>query len=338
MDKIDKRLFRLESICNVYNDEALYKPVIAMMSCDIAEIKSQLTTVLKDKTQTNKDVINLAQLNSLSTEIAEIKSQVMKLQQNGYKTEQVNIVKTETHHVNKDSKNAGANENFEANIELLKSQLKKLHNDMNIKINNKSKEQRDELNKYIQAITKDAHATPSGEQMRSFAEYVAASSSENKSELLKLQLKIVEHNQKTVGTIQELKSIVEIASENTISVDKYLRLEKIVLKLTENSATKDYVDELVKQKLIIETGELQKLSTKLQQLDTKNNEMQCFVDEMAKSSDPDVKKDYEFQLTVVKTMQEEIAMQKKTLLEKIREVDETLNQTIMQMVSVIVDR
>ena len=282
-DKIEKRLLGLESICNVYNDESLYKPVIATLSGDVAAIKTQL----------------------------------MKLQQNDHIAEYVHIYKPETDHVNKNLKDS--KENFEANIELLKSQLKRLHDDMNIKINNKSKEQRDELNKYIQAITKDAHATPSTrEQMRSLAEYIAASSSENKSELLKLQLKMVESNQKTVGTIQELKSFVEIVNENKISADKYLRLKNMILKLNENSVTKEYVDESVKQKLTIEASELNKLSTKLQHLETKSNEIQSFVDAMATLSDPEVKKDYDSQLILVKTMQKEIVLQKKTLQEKIK--------------------
>ena len=52
---------------------------------------------------------------------------------------------------------------------------------MNVKINEKSKDQHEILNYYIQAIMKDARATASTqeEMFRSFAKYIVASTNEN---------------------------------------------------------------------------------------------------------------------------------------------------------------
>ena len=230
--------------------------------------------------------------------------------------------------------------NFDANLESMKLQLKSLHDNVNIQINEKSKEHHDNLNKYILAITKDIRASSLNreELFRSFAWCIAESVSENKYQLLKLQLEMVETSEKTVDTIETLKSLVQVVSDNSVSVDKYVRLEKLVIKLNENSVTQDIVNESIKGQLQSETCELNKLTKQLLQLEMKNKELQCFVDEMAKVSDPDLTQEYKTHLILIEAMQKEIDKQKKTVHEKIGHMDAKLTEEIVRIISDIVDK
>ena len=348
------------------------KADIHEVKSDIPEVKAQLAALQQDKGRANDgvsvnvpsvsaDMANIDTMTSLSanidtmklkldnvetillTKLAEIDTRISQLERTRQEFNEVrkeNIIEPETEHVNQrleDEIDSGTTS--ETNIEVLKLQLKKLNHDINLKNNKKSKKKHEVLNQFIQAITKDVHLiSPRQEQMRLFVDYIAASSGKKKSQWLKLQLQMIEKNRKTDGAVKELKSFVEIVNENSISSDKYSRLENTVSILAENSATRDYVDESVKQQLINETGEINELSTKLQILETKNIEMQCFVDEMAKLSDPDLRKDYDLQLIVVKAIQDEIKVQKKTLEEKISQLDNKLNEKILQMVSDIISK
>ena len=353
-DMLDERLRILESVCNICNDTWSHKPIIATILTDIAEIKSQLAALdlNKCKIQAYEDEFLkvpslLADIDILkskladfdktlkinATEIETINSQLKKLQPEDEKSEKENIFEPE---IVTDSCTK-----FETNIDFLKSHLKRLHDDMNLKIYKKLKKKHEALNKHIQTITQDVHnsdISSTRDQISFFTDYIAASSNTNKSQLLKLQLKVLEQNKKTDRVVQHLKSSIEIASENNMSVNKYSRLENMIVKLTEKSTSCDYIDESVKQQLTITTSKLIKLSTKMQFLESKNNEIQCFVDEIAKLSDPDLKKNYELQVIIVETMQNEITLQRKKLREKISQLNKTFNEKIMQVASKIVDK
>ena len=314
---------------------------IDAMKSKLVNIDTNLQTKLAEIDSMESKLANVETI--LHTKLAEIDTRISQLERTREEFKKVrkeNIIERETEHVNQrleDEVDSGTTS--ETNIEVLKLQLKKLNYDINLKNNKKSGKKSDVLNQHIQTITKDVHsALPTQEQMRFFADYMAASSSEHKSQWLKLQLEMIEKNRKTDVAVKELKSFVEIFCENSISSDKYSRLENTVSILAENSATRDYVDESVKQQLKNESCELNQLSTKLQILETKNNEMQCFVDEMAKLSDPDLRKDYDLQLIVVKAIQDEIKVQKKTLEEKISQLDNKLNEKILQIVSDIISK
>ena len=344
------------------------------VKADIHEVKAQLAVLQQDKGRRTSenvsvnvpllsaDKANIDTMTSLSANIDTMKSklanvdtilptklveidtlmsQLEKFRQEYDKVERDDIIELKTEHVNKsleDEVDLGTT--TETNIKVLKLQLKRLNDDINIKNNQKSKKKRDVLHQYILAITKDVHVTsPTQEQMRFFTDYVVAPSDEMKSQLLKLQLEVMEKNRETARfPVRELKSLVEILSDNSLSSDKYCRLANTVSILAKNNTSRDYVDESMKQQLKSEAGELNALSTKLHLLETKNNEMQCFVDEMAKLSDPDLRKDYELQLIVVKALQDEIKVQKKTLEENICQLANKLNEKIMQIVSNIVSK
>ena len=316
------------------NNDAIRK--ISSLESDIGALKIALQ---KDKEQYNKDIFKQKKLNfAFSTDIDAIKAQFVKSLQENKKTKEENIFICETNNYYKYLKDF--NSKYEAKYEFFKSQLKRLH-DMNGKFNEESNVGlKANLSKHVATITKDICTTPSTiDTVRFFAQLIASASCENKKQLLKLQFNdATKIDEKTMREVSEMNSFVVLANENNLTADKYSRLENMLLKLSENSAIRGYIKESVQQQLTTETGELSKLVTRLEQLETRNNEMQCFVDELASVSDPILKQNYELQKTLVETMQAENAMHKKMLQEYVSQLDEDLKEKIIQLVSITVDK
>ena len=130
--------------------------------------------------------------------------------------------------------------------------------------------------------------------------------------------------------------------DGSASPEKFCQLETLVDTLAENSVSRDYMDATLKDQAKDRLKELQRISTAIKDIDTKNctldfknAELQVFVKGLKKSNNKKldvIEEEIKRQQIIMKALRDENNTHKMKFEKTLREETENLNRNIVQII------
>ena len=139
-----------------------------------------------------------------------------------------------------------------------------------------------------------------------------------------------------------MKQIINFLVDGSASPEKFCQLETLVDTLAENSVSRDYIDATLKDQAKDRLKELQRISTAIKDIDTKNctlemknAELQVFVKGLKKSNNNKldvIEEEIKRQQIIMKALRDENNTHKMKFEKTLREETENLNRNIVQII------
>jgi ATP/maltotriose-dependent transcriptional regulator MalT len=125
---------------------------------------------------------------------------------------------------------------------------------------------------------------------------------------------------------EQYKVIVDtLADSDSVSRDKFCQLETIISSLTHSqAATHQQVLQSTEQQRTV----IKHLITQLEDLDTQHKQLQTFIDDCTRVSDPALRRTLDSQQVIVKTMQREVDLYRQDIRARMTSEMDTLRQTL----------
>ena len=124
---------------------------------------------------------------------------------------------------------------------------------------------------------------------------------------------------------EQYKVIVDTLADNSVSRDKFCQLETTISILTHSqAATHQQVLQSTEQQRTV----IKHLITQLEDLDLKHKQLQAFIDDCTRVSDPALQRILDPQQVIVKTMQREVDSYRQNIRTRMKSEMDTLRQKL----------
>jgi hypothetical protein len=155
-------------------------------------------------------------------------------------------------------------------------------------------------------------------------EFISTMQSSSLSRFQQLEL-LVNTKCVAVTDYEQYKAIVDTLASDSVSRDKFCQLETIVSSLTHSqAATHQQVLQSTEQQRTV----IKHLITQLEDLDTQHKQLQTFIDDCTRVSDPALRRTLDSQQVIVKTMQREVDLYRQDIRARMTSEMDTLRQTL----------
>jgi hypothetical protein len=211
---------------------------------------------------------------------------------------------------------------FTATIEVLKLQLFQAQKDT-AQLNTKSLKAYQQLQQQVQAITGNKNHVLQ-EHTFEIKEFISIMQSSSLSRFQQLEL-LVNTKRVAATDYEQYRAIVDALATNSVSRDKFCQLETAVSFLAHSqAATHLQVLQLTEQPRTV----IKHLITQLEDLDIQLKQLQTFIDDCTRVTDPALRRTLDSQQVIVKTMQREVDLYRQDIRARMTSEMDTLRQTL----------
>jgi hypothetical protein len=213
-------------------------------------------------------------------------------------------------------------DHFTATIEALQLQLVQVQQKA-AQLNTPSLQAYQQLQQQVQALTGNNHHMLQ-EQEFEIKAFISTMQSSSLSRFQQLEL-LVNTKCVDVTDFEQYKAVVDTLASDSISRDQFCQLETTISTLTHSqAATHQQVLQSTEQQRTV----IKHLITQLEDLDTQHKQLQTYIDDCTRVSDPALRRTLDPQQVIVKTMQREVDLYRQDIRARMTSEMTTLRQTL----------
>jgi hypothetical protein len=216
---------------------------------------------------------------------------------------------------------AQRDDRFTATMEALQLQLIQVKQDT-ATLNKKSLKAHQLLQQQLQAITVNNQHTLL-QQKFDILESINALQSSSLSRFE--QLKLLVNTNSKYEDYEQYKAIVDTLANDSVSREKFCQLETTIIALTHSQApTHQHHLQSTDQ----QCTDIKHLMSQLEDLDTRYKQLQEFIDDCTRVTDPALRRTLDSQQVIVRTMQREVDLYRQDIRARMSSEMDTLRQTL----------